>query len=524
LNLHPNAESHLLRGDIAGARAFCANALELARAQGDRRAQADAEFGLATCAQQADAFDEAIVAAVRAIAIYSDLAVPAGEAECRALVSRILQLNGDTSESLQEGLRAQTLAEQSGDPQAQYSALMALTNLHLALAQWEPAIAHGERAAEMARLLQDDLRHGRALDTLGCVWGGMGDEARESGDEGRALRCAAESADLSERARDIGRRCGSRRLEGTALANVAESLAFMGRLDEAQALLAAWPVDPSRDTAFTITHHLDAWGCICLRLGRAEDAVDLFRRALAIAESKSFAMQLNAHLADALERSGDFGAALGYFKRFHALHVQATSDAAQRSARVAAAKMETAAALARTEELSRTNEQLNRRANDLMRMSLEDPLTGLPNRRALEKALGAGEQAWALALIDIDHFKDVNDTYSHLVGDEALRHLAKLLRRCCRGSDLPVRWGGEEFAILLRQLAEGAAPAAAERVRAMVEAYDWSSVAAGLTMTVSIGVAVGDAARSMDEVFAEADQHLYAAKRGGRNRVATQLA
>ena len=77
---------------------------------------------------------------------------------------------------------------------------------------------------------------------------------------------------------------------------------------------------------------------------------------------------------------------------------------------------------------------------------------------------------------------------------------------------------------LLRQLAEGAAPAAAERVRAMVEAYDWSSVAAGLAITVSIGVAVGGAARSMGEVFAEADQQLYAAKHGGSNRVATPLA
>lgn len=516
---HCLIDPYLLRGDYAGGLAFFAHARDLARARSDRRAEADAELGLAICAQQGGASDEGMVAAVRAIAIYSELKVPAGEAECRALLSRFLIANGDTDEALQEGLRAQTLAEHSADPWAQHAVMLALTNLYLVLAQWEPAVAHGERAAELARLLADDLREGRALDTLGCVWGGMAEAARQRGEAEQALRCDAESARLSGQAVAIARRCKNRRLEGTALANLAESLALLGRLDEAQALLAAWPVDPEHDTAFTVTHHLDTWGLLCLRLGRHEEAVSLFRRGLAIAENQSFAMQLNEHLADALERSGDMAAALFHFKRFHELSVQVSSEAAQRAARVAAVKLETAAALARAEVLSQANEQLSRRADDLVKLSLEDPLTGLPNRRALDEALGVGERGWALALIDVDHFKRVNDLHSHLVGDEVLRHLARLLRACCRGSDLPVRWGGEEFAILLRQLADGAAAAAAERVRAAIEAYDWASVATGLTITVSIGVAAGSAAQAIDQVLADADQRLYAAKRAGRNRV-----
>jgi len=522
VELHSTIELHLLRGDDAAARMACTQALERARAQGDRRAEADAEFGAAFCAYQADAYDDALLAAARAIGIYGDLGLPAGEAECRALVSRILQFSGDFGEALQEGMRAQALAEASGDAQAQYSALMAIANLHLVLAQWEPAISCGERAAEMARLLGDDLRQARALDTLGCVWGGMAEEAREAGDETRAQRHALDSIDGSQRALEIARRCGYRRLEGTTLANVAESVAFLGRLDEAQALLADWPVDPERDGVFTVTHHLETWGGICVRLGRHDEAVGLFRRALVIAESKAVEMQMHARLAESLEQCGDTAAALRHFKRFHALYVQASSEAAQRSARVAAVRMETADAVARAKQLSHVNEQLHRRADDLMRLSLEDPLTGLPNRRALEKFLGTGEQHWALMLIDIDHFKHVNDTHSHLVGDEVLRRLAGLLRSCCRGSDLPVRWGGEEFAILLRQPAEGAAQAAAERVRTTVEGHDWSDLTPGWPITVSVGVAAsaaGSAARSMDEMLAEADRQLYAAKHGGRNRV-----
>jgi diguanylate cyclase (GGDEF)-like protein len=122
-----------------------------------------------------------------------------------------------------------------------------------------------------------------------------------------------------------------------------------------------------------------------------------------------------------------------------------------------------------------------------------------------------------IALIDVDHFKRVNDQHSHQVGDQVLRELAALLRAACRAGDIAARYGGEEFAVLFTDVAEAEALEAAERIRRLVEDFAWATVAAGLNVTVSIGVASGP------DLLALADRRLYQAKDAGRNRVVGML-
>jgi diguanylate cyclase (GGDEF)-like protein len=228
---------------------------------------------------------------------------------------------------------------------------------------------------------------------------------------------------------------------------------------------------------------------------------------------------VSEHLAQALEQCSDWQAALAAYKRFHELHLRVSTENAQRSARVAAVRLGTERSKARADMLMRRNEHLQRRTEDLQRLSGEDPLTGLANRRRLEELLRADPQAFCVALIDVDHFKRVNDDCSHAVGDAVLRRLADLLRQGCRDADVPVRLGGEEFVALLRRVSPAAAHAAAERLRLLVAGHDWGSIAPGLSITVSIGVAHGDEASDGDALLALADRRLYIAKRGGRNRV-----
>ena len=160
----------------------------------------------------------------------------------------------------------------------------------------------------------------------------------------------------------------------------------------------------------------------------------------------------------------------------------------------------------------------------------EDALTGLPNRRQfmrtgeqmLEQVRRYGRSA-SLLLMDLDHFKSVNDRFGHAAGDATLQAVAELLRIHQRAADLPARLGGEEFAMVLPETDVPGALIMAERLRAACEVLKIDvpgGVWAGLSLTMSIGVArCEDMDTSLDDVLRRADAALYRAKHDGRNRV-----
>jgi diguanylate cyclase (GGDEF)-like protein len=155
--------------------------------------------------------------------------------------------------------------------------------------------------------------------------------------------------------------------------------------------------------------------------------------------------------------------------------------------------------------------------------ALTDELTKLPNRRALAQRFLQEMQrarrhhkAISFLMIDLDHFKQVNDTYGHLNGDAVLAELASILVTCTRESDVCARYGGEEFGIILSETTEPGARTLAERVRAKVAAATFPG---GLKLTISIGVAATDEPALFTALIERADQALYAAKHGGRNQV-----
>ena len=155
--------------------------------------------------------------------------------------------------------------------------------------------------------------------------------------------------------------------------------------------------------------------------------------------------------------------------------------------------------------------------------ALTDELTKLPNRRALAQRYiqemhraRRYHKSIAFLMIDLDHFKQVNDTYGHLNGDAVLFELAKILTSGARESDVCARYGGEEFGIILHETTEQGARTLAERIRAKVAAATFPG---GLKLTISIGVAATDEPALFTALMELADQALYAAKQGGRNQV-----
>lgn len=153
--------------------------------------------------------------------------------------------------------------------------------------------------------------------------------------------------------------------------------------------------------------------------------------------------------------------------------------------------------------------------------ALTDVLTGLPNRRALEKAFGRWPGGpCALLCVDIDHFKKFNDGYGHIAGDAALKHVAQVFRRTLRDHDVAARIGGEEFALWLPDTTLPRALDVGERVRCRVAAAPLHWSGADLQVTCSVGVAaLPDSVSRIENLFGAADAALYSAKRAGRNQV-----
>jgi diguanylate cyclase (GGDEF)-like protein/PAS domain S-box-containing protein len=168
----------------------------------------------------------------------------------------------------------------------------------------------------------------------------------------------------------------------------------------------------------------------------------------------------------------------------------------------------------------------HRREQQLLDEALTDPLTGLCNRRGLERrwellqprpAPCSGHPFWIM--IDIDHFKRVNDTYGHEAGDAVLKALAASLQLAAREGDVAARLGGEEFVLLLPSATKEVAVAVAERLRGRVEALSVATGGSTVQVTASFGVSLQAQGEDWSTALQRADVALYEAKRGGRNRV-----
>lgn len=182
-----------------------------------------------------------------------------------------------------------------------------------------------------------------------------------------------------------------------------------------------------------------------------------------------------------------------------------------------------------SKDLSEAYEELEQSRQKMEELSLQDPLTLLPNRRAFDESASVIiTQAYrhgricVLAMIDVDRFKEINDTYSHAKGDVVLKQLAGVLRSNLREVDILARYGGEEFMVLLPETDLKTANDLIERLRIFISEYSWADIDPELQITVSAGlveVNVNDmSAEPLEKAINAADKKLYLAKDNGRNR------
>jgi two-component system cell cycle response regulator len=177
-------------------------------------------------------------------------------------------------------------------------------------------------------------------------------------------------------------------------------------------------------------------------------------------------------------------------------------------------------------KLRKMTESLSVRSQSLEHAAVTDSMTGMYNRRYFDEALSEYLKAFrsidkpiGMVILDLDHFKSVNDTHGHDVGDEVLRRVAECLHVFTRYHDVVARLGGEEFAILSPNITERQLHTLADRIREAISQLTVETGNVALRVTISAGIAIWDGTESGDELYRRADRQLYEAKRQGRNRV-----
>ncbi|WP_169064028.1 diguanylate cyclase domain-containing protein [Geodermatophilus dictyosporus] len=384
----------------------------------------------------------------------------------------------------------------------------------LALDYQRRALEAAGAAAEQGLLGPEDgdpevLAAGAAT-CLAALCAELGEALLDDGDPGSAAPHFAEARRLAEQALaqlppDAEGIVAAQVVHGWALVGLGEHAAASGPLRAAVRLTSA-----TGDRALLASAQL-ALGRALRRQGDGRGADEQLAKALALASEHGLPRLRRAALRELCTLHAeldDAGRALPYLQAYLADELDRVDERRTRWVEL----------FGRRKSLLENE----RAAGQLRRQAYEDPLTHLPNRRyaeaRLDGLLSAGTTP-ALAVVDVDRFKSINDAVGHPGGDAVLRTVAELLLAGCRDTDEVCRWAGDEFVVLFPDTTAEQAEHALERIRRAVAAHDWA--ADGVTVPVTISVGIASATRGDDRrtLFAAADGVLYDAKRSGRDRV-----
>jgi two-component system cell cycle response regulator len=422
-------------------------------------------------------------------------------------LSIFYRLVGDMSDALTHGVQCVQHLPEPTPPQIRARHLVTLA---VALDS-SGSVEEGDRRSREALTIAEAIRDDEL--TL-LILNNMAYTAFETDDEPAARELAGQMREISARSGEP--------LAANELDTLARVDMMSGRYDRVEVVLA--PVLTER----ALAHESDAVAECLLTLaearrldGRFGAAQTALATAVRLAEERGLALvraRLRQEQSALYAATGRFEEAYEEHRIYHAATTALMSVQRDARARALQAVFEAAEA---------------RRASEHFReMAHRDALTGLHNRRFVNERLPAllGEAAAAgtplsLAIVDLDHFKQINDTLSHATGDEVLRRIGELLQEATTGAEVAARMGGEEFLLIFPRTSAAEAAARCERLRLRIRGHAWGPVTGRLPVTTSIGVTtVTQAGPTPATLLSQADRNLYAAKRAGRDRVVADVA
>jgi diguanylate cyclase (GGDEF)-like protein len=426
------------------------------------------------------------------------------------------------------------LAEESADTSQRALALSALAACFERMGDPWQALRLLEQSLQMVRESGSTYDRFVILNNLTAAGIGAFYLLRGSDDadgEAEAQEAMRRARDFAREALPLAAQLGEPVFAVGAQGNLGETLLHLGELDEAARMLYGAQAE-------ALEHGFEsmAWRIRCsigellIEQGLAEQArvaLEALLVDLQPGDPRATLIRVRHALYRACRQLGRHEEALRHLERHQQLERHRSTRQLKAQSRLLVTRVEAEQSRLQAER-ARVEAQLQRtRAAEFEAHALRDQLTGLGNRRHLDRELPIVLEAasalalpMTLALIDVDHFKLVNDRFGHAVGDQVLVALAQMLRDKTRGSDLLARIGGEEFLVALPDTPPERAAEVCERLRHAVECYPWDVLAEGLAVTLSVGVANAPPYNSQ-ALFELADAAMYRAKQGGRNRVAT---
>ncbi len=521
----PVQERVRLLNDIAGelyerdagrGASLAREAVELARATGDAPGEAQALYCLGRNLHAVADYPAVFETQSAALSQFRSLGDTHGEARCANLLGITYRQLSDYGRALEMYEAALGGFRECDDRQWQARVLSNIGNVEIQLGNHGPALELFGQALDLRRQVGDE--EGAGFDLNNAAFGHI-QRARDLRASGDATSCQLEAEralTLLDAAIAVARQYGYKRLEAVCLQTMGEAYQAMARPQVALAMADEF----LRLSAASGDKWIEAYGTACVgeirhQLGEHAAAADDLGRSLAAFEalgSRDEVARVLRILSQCHEAMGELGEALACLRRAGTIEVQLHHEDAQRRARAIAGR--------------RRMEHAGHEAERYRRLAMEDALTGLANRRQLDERLEAmvreaGEHGGVvtIALADVDHFKGINDRFSHAVGDEVLRCVGEILRAHCRVDDLAGRYGGEEFVLIFRGRDMREAADMCERVRRAVEGWDWQSIHPHLRVTLSMGLASSASIDHPQGLLDAADHWLYEAKHHGRNQI-----
>lgn len=388
--------------------------------------------------------------------------------------------------------------------------------LHGMAGRYEDAMVSFEDALNLARAFGAVREEAGIQNSLALTHLKQAEASERRGDSAGAFHQASTGLTHALRGLAVIANLPSESKRPYLLRQQAHALALMGKPEAAIPILQGLQNEPQElPVRISVL-------CTLARVERQAKAFtaarQLLDQAIELATVHGDNFDLDGPLRDAIdteEEAGNWQAALACARRH--------SDYLERSYRerlqAVALHTETVAESAR---LQQANLDLQRSERYWQDQALRDGLTGLCNRVGLN---GASSRLWAIAqdfgtaIVDVDHFKRVNDNLGHAMGDAVLCELGRLLLQACRQGDVVARIGGEEFVLLLPHLSEAEALRTCQRLRELVQLHTWNELHPELNVTISVGLAMRHDAEAWQTQLERADRALYQAKREGRNRV-----